>query len=43
MDTVDYTPLMETGNKQQVDMAPSSIFEEIIFIGCYGNYYNGDF
>ena len=43
MDTVDNTPLMETGNKQQVDMALSSIVEVIILIGCYGNYYHGDF
>ena len=43
MDTVDDTPLMETGNKQQVDMALPSIVEVIIFIGCYGNYYHGDF
>ena len=43
MDTVDDTPLMETGNKQQVDMALPSIVEVIIFISCYGNYYHGDF
>ena len=43
MDTVDNTPLMETGNKQQNDLSMSSIVEVIIFIGCYGNYYHGDF
>ena len=42
MDTVDDTPLMETGNKQQIYLALSSIVK-VIFIGCYGNYYHGDF
>ena len=41
MDIVDDTPLMETGNTQQVDML-SSIVEVIIFIDCYFNYYRGD-
>ena len=42
MDTVYDTPLMETGNKQQIDLALSSIVK-VIFIGCYGNYYLSDF
>ena len=43
MDTVDNTPFMETGNKQQNDLSLASIVEVIIFIGCYGNYYHGGF
>ena len=42
MDTVDNTPLMKTSNKQQIYLALSSIVK-VIFIGCYGNYYHGDF
>ena len=42
MDTVEDTPLIKTGNKQQVYLVLSSIVE-LISIGCYGNYYHGDF
>ena len=42
MDTVDDTPLIKTGNKQQIYLALSFIVE-LIFIGCYGNYYDGVF
>ena len=42
MDTVDDTPLIKTGNKQQIYLALSFIVE-LVLIGCYGNYYHGVF